>query len=148
MTLHTCFPRRARLNCSKSLNPNPPWIFGKHNFFHPTQWILWASPLYPYQNFLIKDSISLQRYFGSLKQFIVKVGMNWITVIKISLLAWDNSSLSNLGFFFPKFFPECRWSSVFMLVQQRMEVPSIFHNVLQLKPLANLWCVLALVLMC
>lgn len=88
------------LNCSKSLIPKPPCVFGKHNFFHLIQWILRALSLYPHQNFWIKDSMSLQRHFGSLKQFIVKVGMAWITaLIKISLPAWNDNFSFHSWFF-------------------------------------------------
>ena len=88
----SCLPRRVRLNRSKYLKPRPPWFFGKHNLFQLTQWILRTSPLYPNQNFRIKNSISFHKPFGSLKQFMVKVGMAWITTsIRISLLAYDSS---------------------------------------------------------
>ena len=89
---HTCLPRSARLKFSKSLNPNPPWLFGWQNFFQAIQCIFLEFPEYPHQNFQTKDSISLHRLLGNLKHPIVKVSIAWITnLITISRLAWDKS---------------------------------------------------------
>ena len=50
-------------------------------------------PVYPHQNFRMSDSISLHKFFGNLKQFIVKVGMACkIDLIKTSLPACESKN--------------------------------------------------------
>ena len=48
----------------------PPKLFGLQSVLHLDQWIFLCSPRCPHQNFLIRDSISLQRVIGSLKQLM------------------------------------------------------------------------------
>ena len=90
--LHICLASKESLNLFSSLKPIPPSFFGRHSVPQLIQWIFRCSPLYPHQNFLIKDSMSCTKHFGSLKEDIVYVGIACITaLIKTSCPAWDSS---------------------------------------------------------
>lgn len=54
-----------------SLKPKPPLYFDVQSFFQAIQWIFWVSPLYPHKNLWIRDSISLHKDFGNIKQPMV-----------------------------------------------------------------------------
>ena len=90
--LHICLASKESLNLFNSLKPIPPSFFGRQSFSQLIQWIFHCSPLYPHQNFLIRDSMSCTKHFGSLKQDIVYVGIACITaLIKTSHPSWESS---------------------------------------------------------
>ena len=100
--LQPCLARRARLKALKSLKPSPPSAFGLHSFCHDTQAIFLALSFFPHQKPLSIDAISAQRESGSLKQFMVYVGVAYATAfIRISLLALDNNLPFQPAIFLP-----------------------------------------------
>ena len=92
INLHTCLANKESLNLFMSQKPKPPLFFDWHDLDQLIQWIyFWFDP-YPHQNFWIRTSISLHKVTGSLKQLMEYPGIAWTTtLIKISLLYWDNN---------------------------------------------------------
>ena len=82
---HPCFASKARLKAFKSLNPMPPSAFGLHIFPQAIQASFFSLSCCPHQKLLTREFSLLQSESGSLKQFIVYVGVAWATAfIRIS----------------------------------------------------------------
>ena len=82
-----CFPSIARLKDCMLRKPMPPFTLGTSSLSHESQCSERLSNELPHQYLAMHEVIDLQTFFVKRKQLMLKVGIDWTTVLRRTSLA-------------------------------------------------------------